>query len=140
MNEHASASRRVQRPEQREDVLNALQALGDRDYQERHWRSGHEWPNLTAAVHWLIDDTFIDQAGARALIPQLFRDEQEADRVQLVVDALLRVLNDLGPTSPRTEPCARVRFARSGGQHGNIRTGQAVGSAAGLAALMGLAP
>lgn len=100
MNEHASAVRRVQWPEQREDVLNALQALGDRDYQEQHWRLGHGCPDLTAAVHWLIDDTFIDQAGARALIPQLIRDEQEADRVQLVVDALLRVLDDLGPTAP----------------------------------------
>ncbi|WP_169950999.1 SCO4402 family protein [Microbispora sp. H11081] len=100
MNEHASAARQVHWPEQREDVLNALRALGDRDYQEQHWRSGQGWPDLIAAVHWLIDDTFIDQAGVRALIPQLFRDEQEADRVQLVVDALLRVLDDLGPTAP----------------------------------------
>ncbi len=100
MNEQAPAARRVQWPERREDVLNALQALADRDYQEQQWRSGRGWPDLTAAVHWLIDDTFIDQVGARALIPQLFRDEHEADRVQLVVDALLRVLDDLGPTAP----------------------------------------
>ncbi|WP_182907205.1 SCO4402 family protein [Microbispora sp. H13382] len=100
MHEHASAARRVQWPERRGDVLNALQALADREYQEQHWRSGHGWPDLTAAVHWLIDDTFIDQAGARSLIPQLFRDEQEADHVQLVVNALLRVLDDLGPTAP----------------------------------------
>ncbi|MGW5261781.1 SCO4402 family protein [Microbispora sp. NPDC004025] len=100
MHEHASTARRVQWPERRADVLNALQALGDRDYQEQHWRAGHGWPDLTAAVHWLIDDTSIDQAGARSLIPQLFQNEREADRVQLVVDALLRVLDDLGPIAP----------------------------------------
>ncbi|WP_425571052.1 SCO4402 family protein [Planotetraspora kaengkrachanensis] len=100
MSAEPSATQRVQWPERREDVLNALQVLGDRDYQEQHWRSGHGWPDLTNAVHWLIDDTFIDQTGARALIPQLFRDEREADLVQIVVDALLRVLDDLGPTAP----------------------------------------
>ena len=53
----------VQWPERREDVLQALRALGDRDYQDQHWRSGKGWPDLTVAVHWLIDDTFIDQHG-----------------------------------------------------------------------------
>ncbi|WP_425565126.1 SCO4402 family protein [Nonomuraea bangladeshensis] len=74
--------------------------MSARDYQDQHWRSGKGWPDLTAAVHWLIDDTFIDQHGARALIPHLFLDQREADLVQMVVDALLRVLDDLGPTAP----------------------------------------
>ncbi|NUW45953.1 SCO4402 family protein [Nonomuraea rhodomycinica] len=90
----------AQRPERREDVLEALRALGDREYQDQHWRSGKGWPDLTAAVHWLIDDTFIDMNGARSLIPRLFLDEREADLVQMVVDALLRVLDALGPTAP----------------------------------------
>lgn len=55
----------VQWPERRKDVLESLRALGDRDYQGQHWRSGEGWPDLTAAVHWLIDDTFIDQHGRR---------------------------------------------------------------------------
>ncbi|MEV4802860.1 hypothetical protein AB0K18_22865 [Nonomuraea sp. NPDC049421] len=90
----------VRSPEQREDVLEALRALGDRGYQDQHWRFGEGSPDLTAAVHWLIDDTFIDQHGARALISHLFVDQREADLVQTVVDALLRVLDDLGPTAP----------------------------------------
>ncbi|MEU7835889.1 hypothetical protein [Nonomuraea sp. NPDC049129] len=48
----------------------------------------------------MIDDTFIDQMGAHALIPYLFSDDQEADLVQTVVDALLPILDDLGPTAP----------------------------------------
>ncbi|MEU7742149.1 hypothetical protein [Nonomuraea sp. NPDC049158] len=48
----------------------------------------------------MIDDTFIDQMGVRALIPYLFCDEHEADLVQTAVDALLHVLDDLGPTAP----------------------------------------
>ncbi|MEV1178613.1 hypothetical protein [Nonomuraea sp. NPDC049784] len=90
----------VRWPERRKDVLEALRALSDRDYQDQHWRSGKGRPDFTAAVHWLIDDTFIDQHGARALISHLFFDQQEADLVQMVVDALLRVLDDLGPTAP----------------------------------------
>ncbi|TXK35611.1 SCO4402 family protein [Nonomuraea sp. C10] len=100
MEEGHLGEQRVRRPERREDVLHALRALGDRDYQDQHWRSGKGLPDLTAAVHWLIDDTFIDQNGARALIPHLFVDQREADLVQMVVDALLRVLDDLGPTAP----------------------------------------
>ncbi|MGW2145202.1 SCO4402 family protein [Nonomuraea bangladeshensis] len=89
----------MQWPERRKDVLEALRTLSARDYQDQHWRSGKGWPDLTAAVHWLIDDTFIDQHGARALIPHLFLGQREADLVQMVVDALLRVLDDLGPTA-----------------------------------------
>jgi hypothetical protein len=98
--EEHPGKQRVRWPEQREDVIEALRALGDRDYQDQHWRSGKGLPDLTAAVHWLIDDTFIDQHGARALIPHLFLDHREADLVQMVVDALLPVLDDLGPTAP----------------------------------------
>ncbi|MGN9837475.1 SCO4402 family protein [Nonomuraea sp. H19] len=100
MEEEHPGKQRVQWPERRKDVLEALRALGDRAYQDQHWRFGKGWPDLTAAVHWLIDDTFIDQHGARALIPHLFLDQREADLVQTVVDALLRVLDDLGPAAP----------------------------------------
>ncbi|NUW31587.1 hypothetical protein HTZ77_09130 [Nonomuraea sp. SMC257] len=100
MEEGHPGKQQVRWPERREDVLEALRALGDRDHQDLHWRSGKGWPDLTAAVHWLIDDTFIDQHGARALIPHLFLDQREADLVQTVVDALLHVLDDLGPTAP----------------------------------------
>ncbi|MGW0807211.1 SCO4402 family protein [Nonomuraea sp. NPDC002799] len=100
MEEEHPGKQRVRWPEQREDAIEALRALGDRDYQDQHWRSGKGWPDLTAAVHWLIDDTFIDQRGAQALIPHLFLDQREAGLVQLVVDALLRVLDDLGPAAP----------------------------------------
>ncbi|MFI7699075.1 hypothetical protein [Nonomuraea sp. NPDC049480] len=100
MEEEHPVKQRVQWPERRQDVLEALRALGDRDYQDQHWRSGKRWPDLTAAVHWLIDDTFIDQHGARTLIPHLFLDQREADLMQTVVDALFRVLDDLGPVAP----------------------------------------
>ncbi|GAA3569458.1 hypothetical protein GCM10022419_057960 [Nonomuraea rosea] len=90
----------MQWPGRRKDVLEALRALSDRDYQDQHWRSEKGRPDLTAAVHWLIDDTFIDEHGAQALISYLFLDQREADLVQLVVDTLLRVLDDLGPVAP----------------------------------------
>ncbi|MEV4399577.1 hypothetical protein [Nonomuraea sp. NPDC049607] len=100
MEEEHPGRQPVQWPERRKDVLESLRALSDRDYQDQHWRSGKGRPDLTAAVHWLIDDTFIDQHGARALIPHLFFDQREADLVQTVVGALLHVLDDLGPTAP----------------------------------------
>lgn len=100
MEEEPLGKQAVQWPERRKDVLEALRALSDRDYQNQYWRSGEGRPDLTAAVHWLIDDTSIDQHGARALISRLFLDQREADLVQLVVDALLRILDDLGPTVP----------------------------------------
>ncbi|MEV4111949.1 hypothetical protein [Nonomuraea sp. NPDC049695] len=100
MEEEHPDKQQVHWPERRQDVLEALRALGDRDYQDQHWRSGKGLPDLTAAVHWLIDDSFIDQHGARALIPHLFIDQREADLVQMVVDAVLRLLDDLGPTAP----------------------------------------
>jgi len=100
VNEEHPVEQRVQWPWQRQDVLEALRALGDLDYQDQYWRSGKGCPDLTAAVHWLIDDTFIDQQGARALIPHLFLDQREADLVQTAVDALLYVLDALGPVAP----------------------------------------
>ncbi|WP_143591748.1 SCO4402 family protein [Thermoactinospora rubra] len=84
----------------RAEVLDALRVLGDRGYQERHWRNGGGWPDLTNAVHWLIDDPFLDHRPARFWIPDVFWDEREADAVQAAADALLLVLDDLGPHEP----------------------------------------
>jgi hypothetical protein len=89
-------ARDVTFPEWRLNVVEALRALCDSELHERHWRRGEGWPDLDAAVHWLIDDTWMDQRPPRTMIPALFRSEREADIVQTAVDALLAVVDDLG--------------------------------------------
>ncbi|MFI6482562.1 hypothetical protein ACIBH1_31830 [Nonomuraea sp. NPDC050663] len=85
-------------PEWRGNVLEALRALSD-DTLHELWRRRQGWPDLDSAVHWLIDDTFMDVGSAREMVPELFRSEREADTVQAAVDALIAVVDALGDVS-----------------------------------------
>lgn len=80
---------------QRDDVVQALRVLTDADAHQL-WREGTEtWPGMTDAVHWLIDDTWLDRRPPTDLVPMIFRSEGEATAVGAVSGALLRVLDDL---------------------------------------------
>ena len=58
-----------------------------------------EWPDLTNAVHWLIDDTWWDHHPPEEAIGLILRDQAEATAVGLVVTALSSVLDDVTATS-----------------------------------------
>lgn len=82
----------VEWPDRREDVLNALDILASSD-------PSAEWPTLTEAVHWLVDDTFWDVRDPKEDIGALLVDEQEAAAIRSVVSAVMAVSERQGPTA-----------------------------------------
>lgn len=60
-------------------------------------------PSLTDAVHWLIDDTWLDTKSSAEQVGRLFVDTAEAAAVDAAVSALLVVLDALGPVRPDSE-------------------------------------
>lgn len=87
-------------PDRRGDVLNALDVLASEPPTLDARGQDPRWPDLSNAVHWLVDDTFWDHGeGARESIGTILRDENEADVVQLAVAAVMRVAKRQGPTS-----------------------------------------
>jgi len=81
-------------------LIDALDLLSDRTLHSK-WRSGEQtWPGLTEAVHWLIDDTWLDKRPAASLVPEVLTDSAEAAAVEAAVSSLLVVLDDLGSTCP----------------------------------------
>ncbi|WP_215812516.1 hypothetical protein [Pimelobacter sp. 30-1] len=82
----------VEWPDRREDVLNALDILAGPN-------PSAEWPTLTEAVHWLVDDTFWDVRDPKEDIGALLVDEHEAAAVRSVVRAVVAVSERQEPTS-----------------------------------------
>lgn len=83
-------------PGRRQDVLNALGLLAA-DIPELG-RTGQDtsWPNLTEAVHWLVDDTSWDVHDPIDSIGAILHDEAEADAVRAVVTAVVAVADRQG--------------------------------------------
>ena len=82
----------VEQPDRREDVLNALDILASPN-------PSAEWPTLTEAVHWLVDDTFWDVRDPEEDIGALLVDEHEAEAIRSVVRAVVAVSERQGPTA-----------------------------------------
>ncbi|WP_445321606.1 SCO4402 family protein [Nocardioides sp. GXZ039] len=82
----------VEWPGRREDVLNALDILASAT-------PSAEWPTLTEAVHWLVDDTFWDARDPKEDIGALLVDEHEAAAIRSVVSAVVAVSQRQGPTA-----------------------------------------
>lgn len=82
----------VERPDRREDVLKALDILASPN-------PSAEWPTLTEAVQWLVDDTFWDVREPTEDIGALLVDEHEAAAVRSVVSAVVAVSERRGPTA-----------------------------------------
>jgi hypothetical protein len=83
-------------PDRRQDVLNALGLLAadvpDLDGAGRDTR----WPNLTEAVHWLVDDTAWDVHDPIGSIGTILRDEAEANAIRAVTIAVVAVSDRQG--------------------------------------------
>jgi hypothetical protein len=57
-------------------------------------------PDLTDAIHWVVDDTWWDVRSPEASIPSVLRNTDEALLVADAVQKLLVVLDALGPVAP----------------------------------------
>jgi hypothetical protein len=82
----------VEWPDRREDVLNALDILASPN-------PSAEWPTLTEAVHWLVDDTSWDVRDPKEDMGALLVDEHEAAAIRSVVSAVVAVSERKGPTA-----------------------------------------
>lgn len=87
----------VQYPAMRNEIVGALEALSDEDYQQKMWVEG-QYPDpsfyhdFDMAVHTLYDDTGVGD-GPRSQIGSTLRDETEAQLIQDLLDALDPVLD-----------------------------------------------
>ena len=59
-----------------------------------------EWPDLSNAIHWVVDDTWWDHRSPRGDVSLLLTDQDEAAAVEAVLDPLLKILDELGPVAP----------------------------------------
>src|ERR671910_1046801 len=84
------------------DVIAALEVLTDRRVHARWEASEGTTPSLDDAVHWLIDDTWLDRRRATSTGPRpdLFLSADEAETVQAAVDALDELIAELGDVPP----------------------------------------
>lgn len=91
-------------PGRRRDITTALGVLVD-------LRPGStDWPGLTEAVHWLIDDTWWDEHGPHGDVGTLLRDGREAKAITATLTPLLAVLDDLGPAANDDDYLAHPRW------------------------------
>lgn len=81
----------VEWPDRRGDVLSALELLADEPPELTENGADPRWPDLTNAVHWLVDDTWWDQTDPDESIGTILRSDAEAAVIRMVVGALVDV-------------------------------------------------
>jgi hypothetical protein len=90
----------VQYPEWREEVIDAVRALSDLDYQRRVWVAGESigpdfFDSLQERIHTLFDDAdVLPEPGHRLGV--LLRDDREVEALRPLGRMLDEVVNDLG--------------------------------------------
>ena len=83
-------------PERREDVVAALRVLAAEPPALAGVDRDPRFPDLTNAVHWLVDDTAWDSADPVASVGTILRDGAEAEVVRAVVVAVVAVSDRQG--------------------------------------------
>ena len=85
---------------QRGDVKEALILLssGVPDLTPEGWDP--RWPNLTEAIHWLIDDTGWERRDPSEDVPRVLHTEEEASALAVLVRSVMKVHDRHGPTAP----------------------------------------
>jgi hypothetical protein len=86
-------------PERRADLLAALDCLASAPPELSGDELDPRWPDLTNAVHWLVDDTRWDQRDPRSDIGLILANEAEADAARAAVAAVLAVAGRTGATA-----------------------------------------
>jgi len=92
-------------PGMRGDIIVALDVLVTRTPE-----TIKQWPGLTEAVHWLVDDTFWDMQDVTGSIGWMLLDEREVAAIKAVLVPLLAVLDELGPHEPDPEYLRHLRW------------------------------
>ena len=90
----------VKYPKMREELLETLRSLADREYQHKVWLEndyppGIECDNFDEAVHFLYDDTILAE-NPDAAIGVIIEDEKEARLISAVCQAIDLVFEALG--------------------------------------------
>ena len=90
----------VKYPKMREELLETLRSLADREYQHKAWvendyPSGIEYESFDEAVHFLYDDTVLAE-NPDAAIGVIIEDEKEARLMSAVCQAIELVFEALG--------------------------------------------
>ncbi|HET7489286.1 MAG TPA: hypothetical protein VFJ85_15245 [Acidimicrobiales bacterium] len=87
-------------PDRREDVAIALDVLaGEPPSLLRNGRDPRK-PDVTDAVHWLVDDTGWDSRSPAESVGLILRDDAEAGAIAKVVAAIVEVSRRQGATAP----------------------------------------
>lgn len=81
----------VQWPDMRENVIAGLEVLAAPVPALSADGVDQRWPDLTNAVHWVVDDTWWDQHDATESIGTLLEDSDEAAAISAVVAAVVGV-------------------------------------------------
>ncbi|MBO3100623.1 SCO4402 family protein [Cellulomonas fengjieae] len=84
-------------PDWRDDVLAALECLAAKPPRLSGSDVDPRWPDVTNAIHWLIDDTWWDTTDPSESIGRILHDEREASAVRRAVEAVLAVAGRLQP-------------------------------------------
>lgn len=105
-------STQVEWPDRRLDVIEALQVLAsDVPILSPDGRDTR-WPDLTSAVHWLVDDTFWDQQNPSKSIGEILTSESEAHAVRLAVRSVVIVSETVGAESTDRDWFASAEWPR----------------------------
>lgn len=87
-------------PQMRDELLETLRSLADREYQQKAWVE-HNYPpgilydSFDEAVHFLYDDTVLAE-NPYAAIGVIIEDKKEARLIEVVCTAIEQVFEALG--------------------------------------------
>jgi hypothetical protein len=87
-------------PDRRADVISGLDALASDPPVLQSGQSDPRWPDLTNAVHWVVDDTSWDTQDPAKDVGLILRDEGEAAAVRAVVTLVVGISERRGPLAP----------------------------------------
>jgi len=85
----------VEYPWQRDEVLDAIRELADREHQRRVWPDPQEFQNFDEVIHWLYDDTWLLEEPELS-IGSILRGPDEARALHPLREAVDTLLDTLG--------------------------------------------
>src|SRR5690606_17006667 len=103
-------------PNMRQELLEYLDGLADRDYQQKVWVRGEPYPGvehdeLDYALHFLFDDTDLASTPEKSIGVFLFNDD-EARAVHSVAEALDALLTQYGVNLSDAEYLAKPEWTQ----------------------------
>ncbi|WP_417281634.1 SCO4402 family protein [Amycolatopsis plumensis] len=105
-------------PERREDVISALGVVSAEPPTLDGAGRDTRFPDITNAVHWLVDDTSWDSEDPAASIGTILRNSVEAGAIRAVVAAVVGVSDRQGAAATDREPRCPCSWPGEGGHSG----------------------